>query len=529
MANLQLTLVDGGSQQQRETFEVSVTGASIGRSSQCDWVLNDTDRFISNKHILIAYRDDTFFLTDLSSNGVYVNDSPTAIGKGNTHAIKLNDSFTLGKFRIVVGVLNTNQHSASSQANVGNTFAQGNQDQDLMSIINSPTPAVNNKHVSQDPLATSSAQGASGDLGLFDILNNTPSSSPNAMSTNNTSTPRASVSNSQYPSGNQQEHSQQEQGFLTTPIPEQGKTADALENTQNPINKIPDDWDLSTDDHSASQQNPSTSQGRLYTTEPVSPVIADEPQIPAPANTVESPTNTDARANPEPELENSPNQNLASLASNAEKAPSTTANPKIDASSDDAFFNHIYQSLGLPAEYRDNIDKTAFANDLVQILNTSTQGIMALLAGRSVFKQESRLNMTMIKPQSNNPIKFSLDPGDAHEMLLVKKRPGYMTAQAAYSEALNDIQTHQMAFLSGLQATLSGILTSLNPETIEELANKQGKSFIGIKNHAQKWKSYTEKQASLQKQVSENLNDILSEYFSPAYEQHIKNAEKPNE
>lgn len=454
MANLQLTLIDGGLHEQRQIFDVPKMGATIGRSKECDWILNDTDRFISNKHILIAYTEQRFLLTDLSSNGVYINGSDTAVGKGHTYILQQSDIITLGKFRILVSKLEVQEQADN---------------QDLMSLINSPSASEKPK-----------PEGSSADLSLFDIL--------------------------------QGESPQRE---LTPPQPILTPTAKPVAADIPPvaatpsIHAIPDDWDLQIESQSDSIEQPVSTRSYAEATPEnvVKPAqnIQPEPAINAPAKALGN---------------NAPEQ--------VEQRPGAMSETN-NKTGDDSFFNHLYDSLGLPAEYRDTTDKIAFANDLVQILNTSTQGIMALLAGRSVFKQESRLNMTMIKPQSNNPIKFSLDPSDTLEMLLVKKKPGYMSAQASYSEAMNDIQAHQMAFLSGLQATLCGVLEALEPASIEQEAEKNTKSFIGIKSHSQKWKSYAEKQADLKQQVSENLTDVLSTYFSPAYEQYIKNAGETNE
>jgi type VI secretion system FHA domain protein len=119
---------------------------------------------------------------------------------------------------------------------------------------------------------------------------------------------------------------------------------------------------------------------------------------------------------------------------------------------------------------------------------------MSLLNSRTAFKQESRLSLTSVQPRSNNPIKFSIDPVDTLEMLLLKKKKGYMSAQDSYEEAVNDIQLHQMAFLSGLQATLTGVMGQLDPEAIETQVNESGRSFMGLNSSAKCWQLYKEKQ-----------------------------------
>ena len=106
-------------------------------------------------------------------------------------------------------------------------------------------------------------------------------------------------------------------------------------------------------------------------------------------------------------------------------------------------------------------------------------------------------------------------------MLLLKKKKGYMSVKDSYEEAVNDIQLHQMAFLSGLQATLTGVLGQLEPEAIETQVNDSGRSFMGLNSGAKCWQLYKEKQQVMANKVTENLNEVLSSYFSEAYQAQI--------
>jgi predicted component of type VI protein secretion system len=110
---------------------------------------------------------------------------------------------------------------------------------------------------------------------------------------------------------------------------------------------------------------------------------------------------------------------------------------------------------------------------------------------------------------------------DTLEMLLVKKKKGYMTTGDAYDEALKDIQLHQMAFMAGLQGTLVGLMAELAPETIEKQVNEKSKRFMGLNSNSQCWQVYKEKQQTLATSVTENLNEILGSYFSEAYQSQI--------
>ena len=47
-------------------------GCSIGRGSAMDWVLPDPMRIVSSHHCDIAFRDNAYWLTDVSTNGTFL-------------------------------------------------------------------------------------------------------------------------------------------------------------------------------------------------------------------------------------------------------------------------------------------------------------------------------------------------------------------------------------------------------------------------------------------------------------------------
>ena len=75
-------------------------GGTIGRSLHNDWILPDPDKYISGKHAAIDWRGGIFYLTDLSSNGVYINRENEPVGRGNTRRLFDGDTLHLGDFKI---------------------------------------------------------------------------------------------------------------------------------------------------------------------------------------------------------------------------------------------------------------------------------------------------------------------------------------------------------------------------------------------------------------------------------------------
>ncbi len=77
-------------------------GGTIGRSLENDWILPDPDHFISGKHAAIDFQAGSYYLVDTSTNGVFVNDEETPIGRGNPRRLFNGDRLKMGEFEFKV-------------------------------------------------------------------------------------------------------------------------------------------------------------------------------------------------------------------------------------------------------------------------------------------------------------------------------------------------------------------------------------------------------------------------------------------
>ncbi|WP_324769335.1 type VI secretion system-associated FHA domain protein TagH [Pokkaliibacter plantistimulans] len=75
-------------------------GGTLGRSEQCDWCLPDPERVLSGTHARVEVDAEGFVVTDLSTNGLFINRRVEALGKGNRHRLNSNDVLCLGDYEI---------------------------------------------------------------------------------------------------------------------------------------------------------------------------------------------------------------------------------------------------------------------------------------------------------------------------------------------------------------------------------------------------------------------------------------------
>lgn len=75
---------------------------SIGRGPENDWVLPDPEMVLSKKHCVVSYRDGDYYLTDTSTNGVFLNHAETRLGRGKSQKLNEGDEFVIGDYEIQI-------------------------------------------------------------------------------------------------------------------------------------------------------------------------------------------------------------------------------------------------------------------------------------------------------------------------------------------------------------------------------------------------------------------------------------------
>lgn len=88
----------------RSSVVFGVTGGTLGRSADNDWVLPDPRRYLSGCHARVHFRQGTWHIEDLSTNGVFLNDSDRAIGKQNQQRLADGDLLRIGEFEMLVTI-----------------------------------------------------------------------------------------------------------------------------------------------------------------------------------------------------------------------------------------------------------------------------------------------------------------------------------------------------------------------------------------------------------------------------------------
>jgi predicted component of type VI protein secretion system len=110
---LKIVSDNAGSAGEHARWIFGVNGGRIGRNVGNDWVLRDTDRYVSGRHAEIEHRGGTWWVRDLSTNGTFINDADEALGPDRVHRLANGDRIRIGEYDIEVEISGGNDFPAN--------------------------------------------------------------------------------------------------------------------------------------------------------------------------------------------------------------------------------------------------------------------------------------------------------------------------------------------------------------------------------------------------------------------------------
>ena len=432
----------------------------IGRGVESDWVLKDPERTISKRHCIIERVERGYEITDLSTNGVFLNDDDDPIGIGNSRLLRHGDRVRIGSYALFVD-LSPPQHAASPE---------------LVRFDGEPGASSPIVPVAQRPTLTTH--------GLSDLDRGAPTDAffapPEAMPA-----ARADPSFDWRPAA---PVSAAQPGFAGAQSPQVG------------LYDIPIDWDGPPASPPAAPMPINVSPANVSPANiapaiaPVIPQVAPmAPPVPLPVEPVPpAPAAVDGAA-------------VGDAASAAEGLAAFLAGAGLDPT--------VIAGLS-PAETMRR------AGELLRI---AVDGLMAVLASRRSLKSEFRLSSTEFRPVENNPLKFSVDAEQAMQMLIGRPQRGFLPATEAFREAVDDLRKHEVAMLAGMQEAWLTQLRRFNPRDLTgRLEDDSGLvNFLGSKK-ARCWDAFVTLYDSIAGNADNEWERTFQNIFGAAYERSME-------
>jgi type VI secretion system FHA domain protein len=161
--------------------------------------------------------------------------------------------------------------------------------------------------------------------------------------------------------------------------------------------------------------------------------------------------------------------------------------------------------------------------DAGEVFRALVDGIRQVLISRASIKNELRVEQTMLRARDNNALKFSVTTEDAVSALLQPSRPGYKPPMEATTEAFDDVRSHEMAVMAGVQTALMGLLKRFEPGALEKrLEPGMLGNILPAARKARMWELFCATYNAIAAEAQEDFQSVFGREFARAYDAQMR-------
>lgn len=516
----------------RKTF--GTQGGVIGRGVDNDWVLSDPERFLSSKHCQVSRDGERYYLTDLSTNGTFVNGSVEPLGRGSRTALNDGDSFDVGEYRFKVVLL---RDSGLSDPNLpgDDPFAEpfgssGSFDApDPFGIGRAGTP----ESMFMSPDYKGSVQDITPDsMKITDPLLALDNAG-RALSDRSAllDDPFAGAVGSREDSANLMSdaiawpETKQESGLLPEDWADDLSLIGARKLSQ-PQYSLPEDDALIGDSVVPRARDALLDSDPFRKPDPKATAGAQakgRPQVPRETIPPKNPLSSKVSSGAKESLPRATDKLQTGTRASPPLEASQPVRPKAPVAAAGAMDRTLVDAMGLTAaELSDDQIREIHAT-VGAIMRETIDGLMQVLRSRTSIKNEFRINITTIQPVENNPIKFSANVDEVLELMFLRRSRAYKAPLDAIEESFNSIADHQLAVIAGIRSAFRSVLSKFDPERLEEEFKQTGKGGLlpgVIKGRF--WGAYQEHYQKVVNDIERSFQELFGDEFVQAYEDQMR-------
>ena len=473
-------------------------GGVIGRAKGCDWVIPDQSRHLSGRHAQISAEGEDFYITDLSTNGVFLNGAVSPLDKNKPHKLRSEDTLMMGdiQFKAVIQLDATQNGftptgfipggNVNRAVSIAEKQGEGTPILDPMEMLRQKMPNALNKE--QAPEISPSNDGNN----QLDQWHGDSVSMPDGLSAIQETFDAPAMHSERLP-----------EDWLSIDL---GATASPqrIPQTSKPLSQFPSPRPGNRDVSSTGQPQPdedpfktpieitpSAMTSVMDSFQSVSPVAVS--QNSSPTSQIVSQDTSQCTSQRTSQARLYPDEHLAAFC----------------------------RGLGVSQEALTSVDSVALMEQAGEALKETFAGMVHVMKGRASLKNEFRMDMTLVQVEKNNPLKFAADEKQVLQHFLKTDRDSFLSIPAALRESFSDIQEHQIGVMAAVQASLTQLLGKLDPERLEERFDRgQTKGFSMAGKRARYWDAYKEYHADIQQEES-TFSSVFGDTFATTYKDQV--------
>lgn len=486
--SLLLTLEQGPRTQAVRQTRLDEGELVIGRSADAGWQINDPDMFVSRAHCKISGGRDGYFVTDTSSSGLFINDSDSPLGAGQSTRLQSGMRLRLGDYVVYVDL-----QAPIAQAQTASQPIPDRSPPASRAPISIGRDDFFSAKVEEEPRRPRPA-----DLpnpfeqpiaGAFERAASSQRSSPafdDPFSLDPVSTP---VSKEAAPYPEPGGAASQADPFSLDPTPSLGRGAQLAPAKPSDFS---DDFGFGP----AAATGSANGVGQAGQRERIAQRPGNPWDLPVQAADGPSPARTGAAATP--------------------ARPPAAAQP-----GDMALRSAFLRGMGVEEADFPGRDSIVEMEKFGREYRLMMEGLMQLLRKRAEEKGNARVAQTMVGASEVNPLKFLPSVDDAIVTLIAERSPGFLAGEPAIADAVRDLAQHHVRAWRGVQAALRRMVDRFDPAAIEEelKSNSAIGTLLSGGRGAKLWELYQKRHREIAESAEKSFLGEIGADFRDAYEE----------
>lgn len=487
--SLLLTLEQGPRAQVTRQARLDEGELVIGRSSDADWQINDPDMFVSRAHCKITGRQDGYFVTDTSSSGLFINDSDSPLGPGNSTRLQNGMRLRLGDYVVWVDL----QPAAAKP------------------VASRPSTTEMQPPASRVPVS----------IGRDDFFSATTEQEPGRPRPADLPNPFEQPTPGAFERARSAERSSPafDDPFSLDPVATPAANAGIDGGRRgSPLFDDPFGLDPAAPEpkevgKAAADKRPAFDDGFGF----------GPAGITAPINGTDTAGTSEIAAGaPSPAPWDLPGGKVEPSPLPPQRAAARPGAAQPPARQSDAALRAAFlRGMGIDEADFPGRDAVAEMEKFGREYRMMMEGLMQLLRKRAEEKGNARVAQTVVGASEVNPLKFLPSVDDALVTILADRSPGFLGAEAAIADAVRDLAQHHVRAWRGVQGALRRMIDRFDPAAIEE--ELKSSSAIGTLltggRGAKLWELYQKRHREIAQSAETRFLGEIGTDFRDAYEE----------
>jgi len=462
----------------------------VGRSTDCDYRLDDESRYISSNHAVILLEDGQLVLRDTSANGVYVNGAVEPVGREQTRVLTHENTLAIGDYILVLHI----EHNSSAAP------------------LDDPFALLDSSNSGRSP--------GQADMDYNPFGGDEPDWTPPSYQSGDAFADDGDIDNSPVSahSGNMESNENDWADWVYDSSA--GSIVDQADDAVQPHGSgsiAPEDdvdWFPGSSAETSPVPAPIPERGK--------PFRDNKPPPRQSRRSAESSApplrSVDAHAG----VKRSAQRHRAPAPPSARRSDEVSASRQAGRSANS--LNAMFRAASLRESDFAHLSDTEVLEQTGRLLTQMVDAMMVLLRSRTELKNAMRTDVTRLSSNNNNPLKFSVSTMDALTRLLVDDTQGYLRADSAVQEAVDDLKVHQLAMLEGMKSAVGSMLLQFDPDRLAKKLEKKGglTANIPITREAKLWELFCEQYDVIHEEAVNDFGELFDAEFRKAYEKHIR-------